>query len=418
MLSTRSMKFRALACLLASVLTACAARVIPTQPPQSPDEYLSNALDWIETHSVKINTVDWPAVREQALALAPNPQTTADTYTALQFAVTQLGDSITFFNTPSQAKETRVDDGLHTFYPEAVIISINPGGPADRAGLQVGDIIQTINGEPPKQFEGTPFVDRFDGPTVEIAVQRVSENQSITVTLEKVPFRPPEPTGRRINTGHGSLGYVEIPVTFGWDQYPTLAQRVIRDADQVGTCGWIIDLRRNYGGDIWSYMAAIGPILGEGDVGGFVYLDATRELWKYEDGKVFWGREERDESLVEGPLYKLKNPMPPVALLTSRATMAAGELAVITFQGRPKVRTFGEPTGGTPFLAFWTGLSDGANMSVSGAYSMDRTGRIYKGSIEPDQVVAIDWKQLGTDRDAVILAAQDWLLNQPDCAQK
>ncbi len=49
---------------------------------------------------------------------------------------------------------------------------------------------------------------------------------------------------------------------------------------------------------------------------------------------------------------------------------------------------------------------------------MDRTGRVYKDSIEPDHVVTIDWKQFGTDHDPVILAAQNWLLNQSDCIQK
>ena len=162
----------------------------------------------------------------------------------------------------------------------------------------------------------------------------------------------------------------------------------------------------------------MGPILGEGEVGGFVYLDGMRELWKYEGGKVFWNEEERYESLVEGAIYRLKRPMPPVALLTSPATMAAGELAVVTYQGRPKVRSFGESTGGSPFLVFHTGLSDGSFLGVSGAFSMDRMGRIYDGPIAPDEVVPTDWTLFGSERDPVILAARDWLLSQPNCSHR
>src|SRR5262245_5952762 len=83
--------------IVAVLVSFCTSREIPTQLAQPPEEYLSNALDWIETHSVKASALDWASVREQALALAPNPQTTAETYPAIIFVMEQLGDSATFF---------------------------------------------------------------------------------------------------------------------------------------------------------------------------------------------------------------------------------------------------------------------------------------------------------------------------------
>ena len=411
-----------LACFLVIVLTACTARAIPTQPPQPADEYLLNALDWIETHSVKVNTVDWATVREEALALASEPQTTADTYPAILFVMKQLGDSATFFLPPDDKKKKPDSVGFNAFCPDAVILSIDPGGPAEKAGLQVGDVIVSINNAPPLQWQGTSFLDLYDKDVnLPITVRRVGQDQPIQVALTKVKSSSHQstPTGRTIRTDRGSVGYIELPVESGEGQlYPTLAQQVIRESDQQGICGWIIDLRRNSSGDIWSYIAAIGPILGEGDVGGFTYLDGTRELWTYKGGKVFWADIERDESLVEGTVYELNHPIPPVALLTSHATMAAGELAVVTFKGRSNVRMFGELTNGSPFLVFHTGLSDGSFLGVSGAYAMDRIGHVYDGPMTPDEVVSTDWTLFGSDRDPVILAGRDWLLHQPDCAQK
>lgn len=414
------MKFRTFVltylCRLTLALTACATKPIPTQPHQPPEEYLSNALDWIETHSLKVNTVDWPAVRAQALAMAAHPQSTADTYPAILFVLKELGDSVMYFFEPDQLSGDYA--GFGALYPDAVIIGVDPGGPADRAGLHTGDVIEAINGEPPRQWQGTRFLDLPDSLIFQMTVRRAGQVDPIEVSLERIVFEGFEPKGRLISTDQGNLGYIELAVTGGWDQYPTLAQQVIQEADQAGACGWIIDLRRNVSGDLWSYIAAIGPILGEGEIGGFVYLDGTRESWKYQDGKVFWAGNERWESLVEGPVYKLKRATPPVAVLVSNATLAAGELAAVAFQGRPKTRTFGEPTGGSPFLSYWTGLSDRAWLGVSGAFSIDRTGRVYEGSIKPDQIVTMDWRQINTDQDPILLVAQDWLFRQPDCAQK
>ena len=51
-MTARFANFITLRCLLA-ILTACAAGgSIPTQPPQPPNEYLSNALNWIERYSL------------------------------------------------------------------------------------------------------------------------------------------------------------------------------------------------------------------------------------------------------------------------------------------------------------------------------------------------------------------------------
>jgi C-terminal processing protease CtpA/Prc len=404
--------------LLAVLLAGCGAGgPIPTQVPQLPGDYLINALDWVEANYVKGDAVDWASLRRQAMALRPDPQTTAEAHPALQYVTEQLGDGVTFFLSPDERKQ-QGDYGLSALYPDAVILGVDPGGPAERAGLRAGDQIETVSGAPPRAWHATQFLDFGNDAAISLTVLRAGEPQPISVTLQKTTAnRQSQPTGRRFTLGHASIGYIELPVESGAGQrYPTLAQKVLREADQAAACGWIVDVRRNAGGDIWSYLAAIGPILGEGDAGGFVYRDGTREPWTYRDGKVFWNGNERDESLVEGPVYRPKRAAPPVALLTSRDTDAAGELLVVAFRGRPQVRSFGEPTGGAPFLSFHTDLSDGAFLAVSGAYAVDRTGRTYDGPIPPDERVATDWTRLGTEQDPVVQAALTWLQGQSGCA--
>lgn len=177
----------------------------------------------------------------------------------------------------------------------------------------------------------------------------------------------------------------------------------------------MIDLRQTVGGDIWTYPAAVGPLLGNGKAGGFVYRDGTREWWEYRDSKVFWNGQERSEDHVTGSHYRVARSLPPVALLMSTATLGAAELLAVAFHGRPHTRFFGEPTGGAPSLFMDTALSDGSLIGMSGADSFDRMGRVYGGPIAPDEAVHVDWANLGTRSDPVLHAAALWLVRQPGC---
>lgn len=402
----------------AALLAGCAPAPQATQAPQPPAEYLSNALNWMATHSVKASSVDWGVVRAEALALAPDPATTTDTYPALEHAIQLIADPVTWLSTPEEAR-LQGHFGLGAILPEGVIVEVQPGGPADQAGLRAGDMIEAVNAAPPRAQHHTAWIDFGALETVTVTVRRAGLAQPLAVTLarEAVAMQA-TPTGRRYTEGAAGVGYLNLPseTGAGW-QYPTLAQQVLREADASAVCGWMIDARRIAGGNLWSYLAAVGPILGEGEVGGFVYADGTREPWTYGGGKVYWNDNERDESIVEGPVFQPKRPALPVALLTSRATLGAGELLLVAFAGRPQVRRFGEATAGAPFLQFHTLLSDGAWLVVSGAQGLDRTGRAYAGPIEPDEPVVTDWATFGTENDAVIRAALAWLLQQPACTE-
>lgn len=404
--------------MAAVLLTSCAPAPQATQAPQPPVEYLSNALDWMETHSVKASSVDWGVVRAEALALAPDPATTTDTYPALKHAIQRIADPVTWLLDPEEAR-LQGHFGLGAILPEAVIVEVQPGGPADQAGLRAGDVIEAVDGAPPRGQHDTAWVDLGLNATVTVSVRRADLAQPLTVTLARQAVASQAtPTGRRYTEGAAGVGYLNLPseTGAGW-QYPTLAQQVLREADADAVCGWLIDTRRIAGGNLWSYLAAVGPILGEGELGGFVYADGTREPWTYRDGKVYWNDNERDEGMVEGPIFRPKRPALPVALLTSRATLGAGELLLVAFAGRPQVRRFGEATAGAPFLQFHTFLSDGAWLVVSGAQGLDRTGQTYGDLITPDEAVVTDWAAFGTEGDQVIQAGLAWLLEQPACTE-
>jgi C-terminal processing protease CtpA/Prc len=406
--------------LLIMLAWACSsAASAPTPDPLPPDAYLESVFQWLQSYAILGADLDWDAVRREAQALTPDPKTTADTYPAICLALEKLNDGNAWLGTDRPKGYT----GIETLDPEnKLIINVDPGSAAEDAGIQVGDVIEEENGAPPEPSRGSllgaPCLTE-DRESLQLKLRRPGQDQLIEVTIEKTAYpeeEPSEPVGRALGTASHPIGYVELALESGARvAYATLVQRRIKTLDQNNACGWIIDVRRNPGGDIWSYLAAIGPILGEGDVGGFVYHDGRRETWSYRSDGVYWDGNLRSESEIDGPVYQLKRAMPPVALLTSPETQAAAELAVVAFRGRPDVRTFGEATRGQPMLITHTELSDGANLFVSGAFSFDRDGNLYDGSLAPDVSVQTDWTQFAADQDPVVQAALTWLQSQPAC---
>jgi C-terminal processing protease CtpA/Prc len=412
--------------LTISACTAIAPAPTPTQVPLPPDQHVESAFQWLETHAMMKNNVDWTALRNDTAELIANARTTADTRPAICKVIRGLKDGNAWLLVPG-LETPNFYTGYWTLYPEnAVIIRIDADSPAEKAGLQVGDRLEQVNGHPPipsEEMDAHPPCNAraIDASTTEqLLVRRNGEPiqlevERIKLTAGTDPYIPPQ--GQRFGDDALGIGYMELIMETGTHiQFPTDVQKLMRSQDRTPVCGWMIDLRRNTGGDIWSYIAAVGPILGEGDLGGFEYTDGRREVWTYRDGEVFWNEEYRYESEIDGSMYTPKR-VTPVALLVSPATQAAGELMLVAFQGRPEIRSFGEPTRGLPTLITHTVLSDGSTIFVSGANSFDRNGTLYSGPIQPDVFVETDWSKFGTEQDPVVQAAMDWLHSQSSCTR-
>jgi C-terminal processing protease CtpA/Prc len=385
---------------------------------------VESAFQWLETHAMMKDNVDWSALRNDTADPIANAKTTADTRPAICKAIRELKDGNAWLMVPG-LETPNFYTGYYTLYPEnAVIIIIDPDSPAEKAGLQIGDRIEQINGHAPIPYEEMDAYPPCNEREIDTSQQEhltIDRNgQSIQIVVEKLKQIGGQelyntPDGYRMGTDSRGIGYIRLSTETGSHlEYPTDVQKLLRNMDKTPVCGWMIDLRRTWGGDIWSYIAAVGPILGEAELGGFEYADGRREGWTYRDGEVFWNNEYRYESEIDGSIYHPKQ-VTPVALLISPATQAAGELMLISFQGRPDIRSFGEPTRGLPTLVTHTFLSDGSQLGVSGANSFDRNGTIYSGPIAPDVFVETDWSKFGTEQDPVIRAAMDWLQFQSTC---
>jgi hypothetical protein len=62
----------------------------------SPTEYLNKALTVIQTRALKADSVDWKTVRAKCLEMTLDAKTTADTYPAIKYALSELKDYHSF----------------------------------------------------------------------------------------------------------------------------------------------------------------------------------------------------------------------------------------------------------------------------------------------------------------------------------
>ncbi|GGV90986.1 peptidase S41 [Streptomyces massasporeus] len=213
----------------------------------------------------------------------------------------------------------------------------------------------------------------------------------------------------------GRMGYLSLPGVQGsekvYQQYVREGRNAVAKANRPNACGWVIDLRRNLGGNMWPMLAVVGPILGDGDVGSFVDADGKKTVWSIAKGSPRLD----DDSTGWGTSPPVGDGSAPVAVLTSRSTASSGEAVTVAFRGRPYTRSFGEDTTGVPTGNAEHRLSDGAILNLTEVKDADRTGRAYDSPIPPDQPV-VDNLGRGGSKDPVLDAATQWLSEQPGCA--
>lgn len=208
---------------------------------------------------------------------------------------------------------------------------------------------------------------------------------------------PAVPEGRRVSA---RVGYVSVPGLGGANPHE-FAQAItdaIASADGPQVCGWIVDVRGNGGGNMWPMLAGLAPLLGDGPPGYFVSPDSARAKWEIPGAAVLRST------------AGLAHPHPAVAVLQGPRTASSGEAVLVAFRGRPEVRTFGQPTRGLSTSNLTNVLADGSRLNVTNAVFADRTGRLYGGTIPPDQDISADVP----DGQRVALAAA-WLEQQPAC---
>jgi hypothetical protein len=221
-----------------------------------------------------------------------------------------------------------------------------------------------------------------------------------------------EPVAPRSEQLTPSIGYLRLPGFAGGThldqvEFATGLQQQIAALDESETCGFVLDLRGNSGGNLWPMLLGLGPWLGDGNVALAIDPSGARTPVWYRDGKAGLG--DAVQLRVRGEPHRLRNLEAPIAVLTDRSTASAAEIIAGALGARSETRRFGASTRGAVTGTRVFPLTDGAALVLAVTHTSDRNGHVYEGPLDPDEVVEAQDRGLALGDQPVVRAALAWL---------
>ena len=242
------------------------------------------------------------------------------------------------------------------------------GGPAEEAGIRVGDLLLAVEGEDvlPLGIDGTRNLVRGEeGTRVNMHFSR--NGSEYDVSVERRSIETPVVTGELLD---GSIGYVKIDNFDERSAAETIA--FVKDLIGQGVKALLFDVRFNPGGYADELVKVLDYLLPEGDL--FRSVD-------------YAGREEvdtSDASCVEMPMAVLVNEDSYSAAEFFAAALQEYEWATIVGS-----QTYGKGNFQTAFY-----LSDGSMVNLSiGKYYTPGGKSLSETGVTPDVVVDLDDEQ-------------------------
>lgn len=154
------------------------------------------------------------------------------------------------------------------------------------------------------------------------------------------------------------------------------------DAAAPATCGWIIDLRGNSGGNMYPMLSGLTALLPNGEAMSFRDRHGDSTAVTVQSDGVGIGATETSV----GTRAKVDSPL--IAVLQDNYTASAGEAVATAFLGLEGVRSFGVETAGLTSGNEAFSLPDGAILNLTTSVYVDRTGRsLQERPIAPDEWV-------------------------------
>jgi carboxyl-terminal processing protease len=298
------------------------------------------------------------------------------TYDVIDAMARSLGDRYTQFFTPDQFREfnqaldpdkisgigVMIQPDEQSKYIRAYYVV--PGTPADKAGLQSGDVFVSVDGVSTKGYSADEATKVLRGKTGSVVHIRALRNGKpiapVTITREEV--QPPTVIYKVLPQG---VGYIWV-VAFGKDT-PDEFNVALARLQKADVRGYVLDLRNDGGG----YVSSALDISSK-----FINDDPLLTI------------EERGAHTTTVDSGTDALPRKPMAILVNRYTASASEITAGALQDDGVGVLVGEKTFGKGVMQSLTSLPDGAAIKITTAHYLTPKNRdINLKGIEPDYSV-------------------------------
>lgn len=309
------------------------------------------------------------------------------------------GDPYTEYFSPSEAKNfnnqlnntfTGIGAVLGVSNGNIVIISPINGFPADKAGVQPGDVISSINGKSTTGMNIDTAVNDIRGAAgTKVTLGIIRNGQHLNITITRATITVPSVSTKIIN---GDIGYMQI-ITFA-DDTSSLAQKAANMFKSKGVKAIILDLRNNPGGLV---NAAINV--------SSLWLPAGKTIMiQKHDNQVV----NTYTSTGNDILYGI-----PTVVLINGGSASASEITSAALHDNGAAYLIGQKSFGKGTEQQLIPLFGGSELKVTIAhwYTPKDVSIEYKG-ITPDKTINIGPNQENTASDAQLNAAIQYLESQ------
>ncbi len=410
----------ATAVMLAAVAVAGAGIHLSSQASfrESPKELIDEVWQIIEKNYVDgtFNQVDWKAVRTEFLSR--NYTSDKQAFEAIREMLSKLDDPYTRFMDPEEFKNMQIDTsgeltgvGIQLTQDEdsknLIVISPIEDSPAFEAGIQAQDIILRIDDQGTEGMDINEAVRLIRGPVgtqVTLTIQRGSEEIVVPIKRAKIEIHPVRFSTQETSTG--TVGYIRLN-TFSANASDEMRQAII-ELEKQNVSGYILDLRSNPGGLLYSSIEIARMWMNEGDIVSTV--DRRGELDR---------QRANNRALTDKPLV----------VLMDGGSASASEILGGALQDNGRALLVGSKSFGKGLVQSVRGVGNGSGIAVTIAKYFTPNGTdINHEGIEPDVKVELTEAQrdelrkertrIGTLDDPQFAKALEVLNQQIAAAQK